>query len=344
MKYKHARPVVAPLFALVGIIASGIPQANAADPERPSRRYQLVHEIVMKWAPVIAETHRVPPRAWARGMGGVFADSDLDALQAAVDARSLDGMIRALVPASGNGTAIGGVSALAGTLSAQNPASVGAELVYVPVTPCRIFDTRVTGEILTSGSTRDFDVTGVSSYGLQGGDAGDCNGVGAVGAFAAAAISLSVATPARRGFITAYPFGTTRPQAATMVYNRGVRDTTLSIVALDQDASAADMSIYSASDTHVVGDIVGYFIKPRPIALECIETGQTVEVADPGVARNAIAPACATGFTQTATNCQSSSWQMPFVYMSNGICSAQNNGESAANLRASRTCCRVPGG
>lgn len=77
-------------------------------------------------------------------------------------------------------------------------------------------------------------------------------------------------------------------------------------------------------------------------ALQCVDSGQTVDNVSAGATRNTTAPACPVGYTQTATNCESSTWQMPFVYFSDGVCSAQNNSSGTAQLRASRTCCRVP--
>lgn len=77
-------------------------------------------------------------------------------------------------------------------------------------------------------------------------------------------------------------------------------------------------------------------------ALQCVDSGETIDNVNAGATRNTVAPACPAGYTQTGTNCESSTWQMPFVYFSNGTCSAQNNSSGTAQLRASRTCCRVP--
>ncbi|AWV08600.1 hypothetical protein C9I47_2931 [Lysobacter maris] len=343
MKLKYAANVAAPLLLAVGAMTCAMPSANAAENGQPSRRYELVHEIMMKWGPFVAETYQITPQAWAREMGDLFATSSLDTLQAAANANTLDQMTLAFTSVSSGGASIGGISTQAGDISIQSLGDAAADLVYVPVPPCRIFDTRVAGGIIGAGSTRNLDVTAIGNYSGQGGDASNCNGVGAAGSFAAAAINFSVVTPSAQGFITAFPFNTTRPLAATMAYNPGVIDTTLSIVALDQGPSAAEMSLYSSATTHVVGDIVGYFINPQATALQCVETAQTIDSVAPGATKNTVAPACAAGYTQTSTNCESSTWQMPFVFFSNGTCSAQNNSGGNASLRASRTCCRVPG-
>ena len=48
-----------------------------------------------------------------------------------------------------------------------------ADLVYTPLTPCRIIDTRVAGGAIAAGATRDFLVTG-TSFASQGGSATGC--------------------------------------------------------------------------------------------------------------------------------------------------------------------------
>ncbi len=62
------------------------------------------------------------------------------------------------------------------TASAQL-GSLSTDLVYTPVTPCRIMDTRNPGSIsgiLAAGTTRSFIAWG-SSYAAQGGAATNCN-------------------------------------------------------------------------------------------------------------------------------------------------------------------------
>jgi hypothetical protein len=185
-------------------------------------------------------------------------------------------------------------------------------------------------------------VTAVTDYSFQGGSASNCGGVGAAGSFAAAALNFTVVSSAA-GHITAFPFGATQPLAATLNYGANDVRGNFAIIQLDQGASANEVSVYSTSLTHLIIDIVGYFINPAATALQCVETANADLVINAGGTGNAVAPACAAGYTQTATNCESSTWQMPFVYFQSGTCSAQNNSGGNATLRASRTCCRVPG-
>ena len=300
-----------------------------------TRRGQLVHEIVLKWGPYVQEAYGINMGGWASQMGPIFARVSLDSLQKAADARSFDAMDNALLGKKA-ATATGGVSP-------KSLGDVAEDLVFVPITPCRIVDTRLAGGPIAANTVRSFDVTAVSDYGFQGGSASNCNGAGAAGSFAAAAINFTVVTPSAAGYITAFPFLGTQPLAATVNYTAGDIRGNYAVVRLDQGASANELSVYSFAQTHLVADIVGYYINPEATALQCQDTADTIVAVGAGATSNAVAPACPAGYTQTATNCESSTWQMPFVFFSGGTCSAQNNSAGTASLRASRTCCRVPG-
>lgn len=51
--------------------------------------------------------------------------------------------------------------------------SAGYDMVYTPVTPCRLADTRVAGGQITGGTTRQFDADG-PDLSFQGGSANGC--------------------------------------------------------------------------------------------------------------------------------------------------------------------------
>ncbi|MBX3714031.1 MAG: hypothetical protein KF800_18870 [Lysobacter sp.] len=314
--------------------------AAAAEGKPRSERGQLVHQIVMKWGNHVQEAYRSDVNRWAREMGPVFANAPLESLRLAAEARHFGQMNSLLLgtPSAGSGTQKTAMLTSAGD---KVLGDADKDLVFVPITPCRIIDTRIAGGQIAANSVRSFDVTAVSNYSFQGGDASNCGGAGAAGSFAAAAINFTVVTPSAAGYITAFPFGGTQPLAATVNYTAGDIRGNFAVVRLDQGASANELSVYTFAQTHLVADIVGYFINPGPLVFECSETTQTVLTVAAGATANATAPSCAAGYTQTSTNCQSSTWQMPFVYFSGGTCSAQNNSASSASLRASRTCCRA---
>ena len=328
--------------ATLAVIAITSTIAAAADRSRTPRG-QLVHDIVLKWAPHVAETYRADAREWAMALVPLFTKAPLDQLQRARGARSFEQMNSALLVDAPGGTALP-----AETTDVSKPRIVGRalgdvdrDLVFVPVTPCRIIDTRVAGGAITANTVRSFDVSSVTSYAAQGGENSNCNGVGAAGSFAAAAINFTVVTPGGAGYITAFPFGATQPLAATVNYVAGDVRGNFAVVKLDQGAAANELSVYTFAQTHLVADIVGYYTRTPVPSLECVSTGQTSVVIPSNGTDNVNAPNCLAGYVQAATNCETTSWLMPIVFFNNGTCSARNNSGSDATLRASRTCCRV---
>ena len=328
-------------MAACAIVAITTVGASAAGKVR-TERGQLVHDIVLKWAPHVQEAYRGDARAWAMDLVPLFTRATLPQLQRAREARTFDQMNNELlVDAPGGGTALvpvseGGKPRITGRVLGD----ADKDLIFVPITPCRIIDTRVAGGAIAANTVRHFDVTAVSNYSFQGGDSSNCNGAGAAGSFAAAAINFTVVTPSAAGYITAFPYLATQPLAATVNYTAGDVRGNFAVVRLDQGASADELSVYSFAQTHLVADIVGYYRNPAAPTLECVNSGETIDSVAAGATQNTVAPACPATYTQTATNCESSTWQMPFVYFSDGTCSAQNNSSGSAQLRASRTCCR----
>jgi hypothetical protein len=222
--------------------------------------------------------------------------------------------------------------------------SLSSDLVYTPVTPCRIFDTRTSqggSGPIPAGGTKNFAVWGVSSYAGQGGAASNC-GIVAGANTAAVAVNLVVAFPSGTGWLTAYPFGTTMPLAATLNYNAGEVVVSNGAILKVAQGAATDLTVFSSANAEVIADVVGYYAKPVATALQCQDTTVVSVVITAGAQNNAFASACPAGYTQTSTNC-TSNWPMPIVYASAGICSARNNGSVSETLSASRTCCRIPG-
>jgi hypothetical protein len=137
-----------------------------------------------------------------------------------------------------------------------------ADLVYTPVAPCRIIDTRIAGGAIASGTTRSFLVSG-TDLSAQGGNAAGCNVP--FGSATAAVINLVAVSPAGPGNLRITPFGTPMPQASIINYaavpglaianGPAVTMCNPSAVTCTQDVTIrAD-----ASATHLVADVQGYF-------------------------------------------------------------------------------------
>jgi hypothetical protein len=236
---------------------------------------------------------------------------------------------------------------------------IDQDLIFVPVTPCRIFETRIqfggTGPI-AAGTTKHFIISKADSYTSQGGSATNC-GLGAAAVnnnFAAAAINLTAISGATSySWITAFPFGTTMPLASTLNFGTAQNDvrTVATVVKLNTDpAVTTQLSINATQSTEVIGDIVGYYSRPRGTNLACSNPPEATLLVAPGVLGRLAIPACATtnsyGGGSATGYCTSDGTDMASYAGTTGIseCAMKNLGSTSATITAGRRCCGVPGG
>lgn len=355
MNIRVVLPLALASAILLGLGAPALAAQPGASPQQPvaaevgelspAERGELTRQLVMKWGHYVERAHGVPLATWAERMVPNLIVADSSNFRAALQRDTFEG---AMAELGGGGQLLSDEQVIEKLAAGRDDGTLtlgalGNDLVYTPVAPCRILDTRnVAAGAIAANSTRNFVAFGVSSFTSQGGSATNC-GVNPLAA-TAVAINLTAVTPSGAGYATAYPFGSAQPLAASINYAAGAIVNNALIVQTPNPISSFDFTLYTFAQSHYVADIVGYFAPPVATALQCQNTSQTIVagVAPNGTA-NATAPACAAGFTQTATNCETSSWLMPIVFSNNGTCSARNNDASAQDLRASRTCCRVPG-
>ena len=307
----------------------------------PQERGDLTRRFVNKWGAYVQRVYGVSAAVWAKRMAPNFASVDGDNFRRALERDTFEGAMSEL---SGDGGRFTDAQIQAGG-SANGEKTLGAlanDLVYTPIQPCRIVDTRSTGAgAIAANASRNFLAINASNFSSQGGSATNCGTLGLNAT--AVAINVTAVTPGGAGYATVFPYGTTQPTTASVNYTAGAIVNNALIAQIPNPLGSFDFTIYTFAQSHYVVDIVGYFAPPVATALQCVGTANTIISVAAGGQENAVAPACPAGYTQTATNCESQTWQMPFVYFKNGTCSAQNNSASAAELRASRTCCRVPG-
>jgi hypothetical protein len=145
--------------------------------------------------------------------------------------------------------------------------SLNSDLVYTPVTPCRIIDTRNpaadTGVLVGGSPARSF-VGWNDSYTLQGGDNSNC-GLPLSINNAAIVVNFAVVGPSTDGYITAYPADKTQPFAATVNFVAGDVKGNNTVLKLNQTTDQAEFKVYSSSTTHLVADVVGYYATPVAI-------------------------------------------------------------------------------
>jgi hypothetical protein len=173
---------------------------------------------------------------------------------------------------AGNYTALLNVFVEAGALSdtrsgarpQQKVAGSGPELVYTPITPCRILDSRYgAGGSFTPGATQSFKATNPGgTFSAQGGSASNC-GI----PVKAQAVTLNFTvfnTGAGPAFIAAWPFGQPNPGTATLNWtSAGAQVANGTVLPLCKGAGCtADFNVSASSSTDMVADVVGYFTEP----------------------------------------------------------------------------------
>jgi hypothetical protein len=135
---------------------------------------------------------------------------------------------------------------------------MGAALRYVPVTPCRLVDTRTTpngpfaGPSISSGSSRNFAIPQNSTCNIP---------------TTAAAYSLNVAVvpSGPLGFVTLWAAGQAQPVAATV---SSIDGRVRSNAAIVPAGTGGAISVFASNSTDVVMDINGYFVAAtNPAAL-----------------------------------------------------------------------------
>jgi hypothetical protein len=201
---------------------------------------------------------------------------------------------------------------------------------------------------LPQATDRSLSVLNTISYQSQGGNG---NGIGIVGnssagcvlpfSAIAAVLSASVVPRGQAGTLKIFEAGKAAADGNSVAFNTTDAITNDMIVPLRTPDIGTEITINSSRPVDYVLDVVGYFVAQTLPTLTCVNTAQTSEAVAAGETENTQAPFCSEGYFETTTQCDSSSWDMPFVYFKDGVCSARNNGASAATLRASRRCCRV---
>jgi hypothetical protein len=142
-----------------------------------------------------------------------------------------------------------------------------ADLLYVPIPPCRIDDTRLVGGSLAANSTRAFKVNGTDQFQAQGGKAGGCGipGDAAVPQATAAVLNFVAVAPQGPGDLRAWAYGQPQPLAAVLNYANvpGLNIANGVIVPIaGSSLYPADLNVSTdVSGTDLVVDVTGYFTR-----------------------------------------------------------------------------------
>jgi serine protease len=147
---------------------------------------------------------------------------------------------------SGGGTRGGTISILGATYQVTQSASGAPALRFVPVTPCRLVDTRTKdgfgGTKFAAGESRSIRIS-----------SGSCSIPDSAAAYS---LNVAVVPTGKLGRLALYPAGIPRPEVYTLLSPDGRIRSTAAIVAAGADTG---VEVYASDETDVVLDINGYF-------------------------------------------------------------------------------------
>jgi hypothetical protein len=237
------------------------PASTTTGPAVAVDRHAVVMEILNSWS-----DYRIPVDSENNSPYGPYdlrlalKNATLEQLQDARNAKTFDDLVAALPRNAGSGVTLRALAA--GERIPQVIGSTSGDLVFTPVTPCRIVDTRFQSVPARIGPDAGvyYYVTG-TTYAAQGGVATSC---GIPTSPKPSAISINVATTnqSSTGSVRVIATGAGNPNVSLMNYSP-IQNLSNAAVVASYTGSGQEIYVYSASAaTDVVIDIMGYFTSP----------------------------------------------------------------------------------
>lgn len=319
----------------------------------PKERGQLTRQFVLKWGIYVQRIYNVPVGTWAKRMVPNFATVDSANFRNALKRETFEG---AMAELSGTGHRLSDTQAIDRLAKlapgANAPSAVAAkfgdlnqDLVYTPIQPCRIVDTRSTaaGQIAAS-SSRSFVAINSSNFTGQGGSATNCGTFGL--SATAVALNVTAVTPVANGFTTVYPFNTTRPLSSNINYFAGITAANGVIATIPNPTVTFDFTIFSDAQSHYVVDILGYFAPPLATALDCTTVSSASTNVPAGAYMSLPIINCPATYTPTSLSISAGENVLVADSYTAGQAGQVFVRSLSANtnaVTAKMNCCRVPG-
>lgn len=278
-----------------------------------ARKEQLIETILARWQPA-AVRFGADPKSWPDAFGlalSMLPASTLRDLAAASPANGFAGI------ASTVSQTLRGVAEKQGVVF-KALGQTTSDLVFVPINPCRIVDTRFGGGgFITTGSPRNFVYANPASgtFASQGGSATNCGLVFASSVTPlspkAIAATVTVVNATGSGNFVIYPAGATPGTTSALNYTAGavLANTTVIVGA---QGGAADFTVALNGPPHgadVIVDAIGYYYAPAATALDCVRVqGPRFDIPAgmSNTASNAgAAPACPAGYLAISASARS---------------------------------------
>lgn len=278
------------LLCVATLITLAYAKERNAGVDEDALRAKYATQIANRWGGQIERRYGMSPGEWTDQMIGTFTVSDIANLKRATEADTFEEM---------SGSLFGGSSAA--NFIESRPLQLGDtenDLVFTPLPPCRIVDTRVAGGILTANTTRSFAGWTSTDFIPQGGSSTNC-GI-PENASAVLANVVAVNTVNRVGYLTVYPSNTAQPNAASINF---VGSDIANQIALKlcRPGCVNQFTVFSTSNTHFVADVYGYYMEPVATPLDCVVNTVTGDLLNLNLVN--VTSTCPAGYTATGGGC-----------------------------------------
>lgn len=349
MKVTTLFVAMAVMLPIAGVEAGSGPSATLtsrtfAGTLSPQQRGTAIATFVRRWGSYVASTYGVDVYTWSKRMVPQFAAGDSVNIKRALTRTTFEG---AMAELDGVGHRLSDDQVLTKLATATvTPTLLGDitnDMVFTPVTPCRIVDTRLAGGAIAASTSRGFGVWGFSNYSSQGGSATNCGLQSETPK--AAVLNVTVVSPTIAGYATVYPANAaSRPNTSSINYTAGAIVNNTVVTPLGT-LGANDVQIFTVAQAQYVVDVVGYYDAPHATPL-AVTTMTTVYAIAAGSSGGSFSPECPAGYALTGGGCGTDATD-GFVVRSQPVDTHwwcySHAGAAATNGNAWAQCARVPG-
>jgi hypothetical protein len=295
--------LLVPTGASAQSTASGSDQSTSAGvsalAEVKANRATVIREVMERWRPQFRPFDAVQNTGGdEERFAAALETASLEKLLAASQAQTY-GEALATVLGRWQGPSVIPLEPGAAIINALGDTT--ADLVFTPVTPCRIIDTRYATDPTKLGRIgpddgKQFSVS-LTNYATQGGNAGTCN---IPVAPAGVAINVTSTDQTGTGNLRVIQTGGGIPNVSLLNYTAGTNLANAAIARSSGSLGGNNIFIYSKNAaSQVVVDIMGYFAAPEATAVENVkETSSYITIANNAV-DTVTSPVCPSGYTIT---------------------------------------------
>lgn len=257
------------VWGLMGLGLSAAAVAQAENPaEQRARQRQEARELVVQ---SIQERLVRPadPKVVASDAQRIVRSLSDAQVESLLEGEDLTRVLAQAAPAAPANTQTGDEPGIEKAVAAA-VGDADSDLLYVPVAPCRVIDTRKDtrspGGIMQIDQPRHFEVAGTTGFEQQGGTAGGCGiPLGATNPQAAAVmINLIAIDPEGRGNMGAWEFNQPEPFASVINYQKIDMNIANGLIIPIAGVSSLqyDLTVEARiSRVHLIADVIGYFTR-----------------------------------------------------------------------------------